>query len=242
MFRKILAVALLLVFVPTSSFAKIGSRNLEYAHSANQFCVKVPVATTSDTTRGQDGVMALIDLQTYGSSGPQIVTSSIAQPPVPMKVRAVGIDSVGTNDTVACTLLVVGIGQFGEYVSESISVTETVATSANVFSRVDRLEASSCNAVTDAGDDVQLSMSLELGLGRKIKAKKDVVSACIEDAGSVVQCATLDTDGDGVEDSGEMATSISMATMSIDASDAMFAGEAAADNDIICLRVQPSFK
>lgn len=241
MLKKILSVALLLVFVPTSSFAKIGSRNLEYAHSANQFCVKVPVATTSDTTRGLDGVMALIDLQTYGSSGPQIVTSSIAQPPVPMKVRAVAIDS-GGNDTITCTLLVVGIGQFGEYVSESISVTETVATSANVFSRVDRLEASSCAAVTDAADDVQLSMSLELGLGRKIKAKKDVVSACIEDAGSVVQCAILDTDGDGTEDSGEMATSISMATMSIDASDAMFAGEAAADNDVICLRVQPSFK
>lgn len=201
-------------------------------------------ADTANATAGQMGVLASGSIN--GPANPSFTEGVIYQPAYPSRIRAEFRD-VTTADTLVCTTLNIwGIDQFGVPRKETMSVNETaVACPANsqtagtnctrhVYAKLTNVTTAGCSGASEAGDELVLATSLEVGLTAKLHSKhRDIWKACIKDASdsNEVKCAQLN---DGTAADVESAWDSS--TNSLDFSTAMFAGSVAgADDDEACV-------
>lgn len=245
-FRKLIPACLLVLALPSPASAKVGSRNLEFALKTHQFCALVDYPESATVVQGENGVLANIILAAYVDDGAQTQTSSIVQPITPMKLRVeIEDDGGATTPALTCSVQIFGLDQFGGAISETVSASETAATTVNVYSKITKIStvAGACVAAADTSDYLLVNQSLQIGLGRKIGATSDVVMACFvddPDGTADTKCSPYDI---GTDDS--ISDIVSVSTHSIDFSVTAFgpvggSEVAATDGDILCVRVVPS--
>lgn len=239
--RKLIYIALLLgaVLSPASSFALVGSRNLAPDVRARHVCLTgLAVRSASDTAEGINGVISSTTINSVAAP----TDSTIATMSYPAKLAIILDDDASTADTLTCTsVTLVGRDQWGKQQTETVStISETAATSANVYSVLESFTGAGCAGASEAGDVIVIYESQEIGIGLDIRSYLDIESACLIDASdSNNQKCAYPSDGT----SADLESAVDTSANSIDISTAMFGASskvAAADGDSVCFTIRPS--
>lgn len=246
-FSKFILAALLLV--PSLSFAKVGTRNLEEDVKHTAICLnELDHTDTSSTTDVQGAGGIVFETSVASISAPTSTTGATTSPHTivwPAKLQVQLLDAFPVA-TLTCTSVVLeGEDQFGTLVRETVSsITESEQTTATVFSKLNKVTGAGC-ANGGTGDVIQIKTSLEIGLGVKIARASDLESICIKDesvSGDPWGCAQLDNGTDDDIESG-----IDLSSHSVDLATTMFwsssstaAFSSGAPADSVCFRVRSS--
>lgn len=242
--NNLLALGLLslLVGIPVTAWALTGSRNMEFALKAVEKCYFYnawDVAETADL--GSSGLVAAQTVDTGATSAITFASSVIHNVPYPTRLGVV-IDDNGTDGgALVCTsATITGKDQFGINRTETVSsITETLQYTNTVFVTVTAVTAVGCTDGNDAADHLSIVASRYVGLGVKVRQASDVEMACTKLADDTASNCARPSDiasaltiVDGT---------VAARSYVLDVGASMFDGAAAADDELLCLRIRPSF-
>lgn len=178
----------LLVIIPLTAYALIGPRELGGQLLVETYIIPQVVIPTTGTSTDVEGVIATLPLF---SGGVVLATYTETEPdlgtlPYPAKLRVDVVDGGAGSGAITCTSIsLFGKNQFGEYTFDVLTtITETEQVTSNVYEELERVVSAGCAIASggDTSDIIQITMTGQVGLPRKIRSGGDIISMCFDDA------------------------------------------------------------
>lgn len=167
----------------------IGLTNVKQELRTLTFTRIFSTVALTDATEGTDGVISVMVIEDLEEA--DVTDSDPDMLPYPCKLDAYFIDDATTADTLECDCVTIeGRNQFG------IAITDTIGTCATdgaldesadpyegskVFEIVTTATADDCDGSTDAGDQIVLRCSGEIGLPAAITSEAAILQFCLYD-------------------------------------------------------------
>lgn len=192
--KKFISAFLVAILVPASAlaagFGHIGSANVNTELRTKLYCLpKLDLGASTDVTVGLKQVV----FRSASMSGvTSFTTGTIGALPYPSKLRVRYWDGSADYGTMVCTSVsVLGKNQFGDQVTDTMSISESFTATAsanittNVYESITSITGSGCTAGTGANDVIVASVHLDgVGLPLIVKGDAAVLAINWDDGGT----------------------------------------------------------